>query len=110
MGNLRNIKKNIKLICGDIASECLVAGTFNANADEKKLSDAICQAARLQTDTIRKVSVQFDKTPKDFENKRAYRAARRKYFKQAYSALDSLFFKEVDGILAKMNQAVPAQK
>ena len=106
MGNLRRLKKNIKNLCGDIASECIIAGTFYKDADEKKLADVVYKAAKLQTESIKKVSINFDKTPRDFPNRAAYRKARTKYFKKAFSSLDTLFFKEADGMIAELNQAV----
>lgn len=107
MGNLRRLKKNIKYLCGDIASECIIAGTFIQEADEKKLADVVYKAAKLQTQSIRKVSVSFTKTPKDFANVKEYRKEKKKYFKNSFSALDSLFFKEADGLIAELNQALP---
>lgn len=110
MGNLRRLKKNIKCLCGDIASECIISGMFINGADEKKLEDVVYKAAKLQTQSIRKASVSFPKTPKDFQNRHEYRKEKRKYFKTSVSALDSLFFKEADGLIAELNKALPKKK
>lgn len=110
MGNLRRVKKNIKALCGDIANECIVAGMLYPNADESKLADVVYGAARLQTRSIKKLSVSFDKVPRDFANRADYNKARRKYFKEAIASLDSLFFKEAESLVASMNQAIKEKK
>lgn len=106
MSNLRQVKKNIRNLCGDIASECVIASSFYPSVDDAKLADVVYGAAALQTKSIRKLSVCFDKTPRDFENKAAYNKARRKYYREAIAALDSLFFKEAEGLVAQLNDSV----
>ena len=106
MGNLRQLKKNIKNFCGDIASECIIAGTLFDNADQTKLADIVYKAAALQTQSLRKVSVSFDKTPRDFPTKALYNKARRAYFKKAINSLDTSFLKEINGLVAELNQSI----
>lgn len=107
MGNLRQLKKNIKNFCGDIASECIIAGTLIDGADEQKLADVVYKTAALQAKSLKKVSISFDKTPRDFPNKAEYNKARRAYFKKAIASLDTLFLKEAEGLIAELNQSVP---
>lgn len=110
MSNLRQVKKNIHQLCGDIASECIVASTFYPSVDDAKLADVVYEAAALQTKSIRKLSISFDKTPRDFENPAEYKKARRKYYREAIAALDSMFFKEAEGLVAQLNSAVKSSQ
>lgn len=107
MSNLRQVKKNIKNLCDDIVAECVIAETLRQNVDTKKLADVVENAIKLKYDTIRKVSVSFDKAPRDFTNKAEYKKARNKYYKKALASLDALFFKQVESMVAELNKAVP---
>lgn len=107
MSSLRQVKKNIRNFCGDILAECVLAGTLYSDADEKKLADAVLMTAKLQTETIRKLSISFDKSPRDFTNLSEYRKARRYYYRKAIASLDSIFLKEAESIIALMNKAIP---
>lgn len=107
MSSLRQIKKNIKSFCNDLTAECVIADTLGKNVDSKKLADVVYNTVKLKYDSLKKVSVAFPKTPKDFANKAEYNKARKKYFKQAFASLDTIFFKEIDGLVAQLNKAVP---
>lgn len=107
MANLRRLKKNIKHLCGDIASESIVAATFVNGADEKALANVVVKAAKLQSMAMKRVPLSFDKVPRDFDNKAAYRRAKRNYYKKAYDSLDGFFMKEAEEIVAELNKALP---
>ena len=110
MANLRRLKKNIKALCGDLSCESVVTSTFVEGADEKSLAEVVIKAAKLQTGTLSKVNVVFDKTPRDFANRAEYRKAKREYFKKAYDSLDGLFIKEAESLIAQMNKAIPKKE
>lgn len=105
MGNLRTVKKNVRNYCNDLIGECIVAETINKEADVKKLADIVEETVKLKYDTLRKVSVSFDKAPRDFPNKAEYKKARKNYYKKVYRSLDSLFFKQIDQLIADLNKA-----
>lgn len=108
--NRRNLKKIIRYTCGDIAGECLFASNLIPQADAAKLDQAIIDAAMLQTATLKRVGIDFDKTPGDFDTPAAYAKARRTYFAKAYAALKADFNKQVAAIVKEMNSALPARK
>lgn len=108
MANKRNLKKNIKYICGDVAGDCLFSECF-IDAEPQKLSQIIVDVANLQEDTITKVSFSFDKTKKDFATKNEYKEARRKYFRLAYNTLRKQFYDNLGEIVKEMN-AITAKK
>ncbi|MDE6268577.1 MAG: hypothetical protein K2M04_05800 [Muribaculaceae bacterium] len=110
MASKRNIKKNIRLVCGDIAGECIVTARLIPGADVPVLHKAIIAAADLQSDSLSKVSVAFDKTPRDFANRHDYNKARRDYYRKAYGALSADFNKVLEEIVKEMNTAVPRPK
>ncbi len=77
--------------------------------DQQKMNEVIFKVADLQCDTINKVTFSFDKTAASFENKKAYRDARAKYFRKAYHKLSSDFQTSVEGIVNDMNAAMPSK-
>ncbi len=101
MANRRNLKKSIRYACGDIAGECIFAETNAENVD--KWDNIIINVALLQEEAIKRLSVPFDKTPKDFENKKEYRKARRAHFKQVEKALTEYMHTETKKVIEEMN-------
>lgn len=111
MANKRNLKKYIKYTCGDIAGECIFAKIYFAGVDDNKMDEIIVKAAGLQTTTIDKVSVSFDKTPKTFGGNLAdYRKAKKQYFKECYKALKQEFVKDIENIVCEMNAALSQEQ
>lgn len=111
MANKRQLKKSIRFICGDLAGECLLARQLMPNADKEKLNQAIIEIANLQDETLSNITFSFDKTPRDFSDKKAYNAAKYAYYHTAFSKLIDHFNDSVKQIVHLMNEALPnAQK
>lgn len=111
MANKRDLKKYIKYTCGNIAGECIFAKIYFDGVDCDKMDDIIVKTACLQTNTIDKVSVSFDKTLKSFEGNAAkYKKAKTAYFKEAYKALNKELADAVNEIVAEMNAALSQEQ
>ena len=111
MANKRDLKKYIKIVCGDIVGECVFAKIYFDGVDCEKMDDIIVKTAFLQTNTIDKVSVSFDKTLKSFEgNAMEYKKARKAYFKECYKQLRNELENEVNAIVAEMNSAMSKEQ
>ena len=109
MANKRQLKKEIKYVCGDLAAECLIAKNFIKGVDKDAMIKNISDVASLMINTLDKVSFAFDKRPGDFADGRAYRKARRDYYTKAYAALRTKFYDRITEIVKAMNAAVPAE-
>lgn len=96
-------------MCGDIAAESLLAKNFVRGVDEKAMTDVIAKVADLQVSALRTTTFSFDKYPRDFETRDAYRKARAAYFKKAYSSLRVKFYDKVNEIVKQMNAALPQE-
>ena len=107
MANKRTLKKHVAYVCGDLAAECIVASHLIKGADAEALRNLVLKIAILQNDTIRKVNISFDKTPRDFEDAGKYNAAHRRYFATAYTKLMEGFNAAVRSIVDEMNKALP---
>lgn len=110
MANKRDLKKQIRLICGDLAAECSFAIEMINGIDKEKMVENIRKIATLQTETLAHVSFDFDKTPSDFENKAAYHKALYAYNDAAFKKLRDDFNAGVEAIVKDMNAALPKQK
>lgn len=111
MANKRNLKKSIHKVCGDIAAECIMACEVYDDLDRNRMAEIIRKTAILQENTLRRVSVAFDKTADAFDTAHAYHTARRKYFAQAFHSLIETFNREVIEIVNEMNATLsPEQK
>lgn len=108
MVNKRVFKKSIRNSCGDAAAEILFADFAN-EVESSKIAQIVVSLAELQQETIENVSVSFDKVPRDFENGREYRKARRTYFKAMFAALIKQFATRLGEIAKEMN-AIKAGK
>lgn len=107
MANKRNLKKQIRFICGDIAGECIMAKYFIPGVDKAKLDEIILQVADLQTTALARANASFDKTPADFANRAEYRKAHRAYYAKAFKSLSDGFTAQVEAIVKEMNKALP---
>ncbi len=107
MANKRNLKKAIRRACGDMAGECIFAESTFIDTDIEKWDNIILDVALLQEEAVNRISVSFDKTPSDFENRKEYRKARRAYFKQVEKALSQYMHDETEKVVKDMNALVP---
>ncbi len=110
MANKRQTKKYIKNICGELATECVLAMQYVPNIDTEKIRGLINEAIELQVSSLKHMTIVFDKSPRDFQNKNEYKAAKEKYFKTAYIALAKEFNAKVLEIVDGMNKAVASHK
>lgn len=108
MANKRQLKKQIKYICGDIACECIMARNFIPSINLEKMNEIIYNVASLQTSSLKRVTFSYDKVVADFGTKHEYNVARSKYFAEAYKKLISDFNTEVNKLVKAMNEALPA--
>lgn len=107
MANKRELKKFIRNTCGALALDMVLARESFPAIDRKAVHDVVLEAARLQTRTLSRVSVEFDRTPAQFESKAAYNKARQAFYKEAYANLLADFEKAVKEIVGQMNAALP---
>ena len=109
MANKRNLKKQVKYVCGDIATDCLIAGNYVKGVDKKTMQELVGKLASIQDNTLKNISFSFDKTPGDFENRHAYYAARKAYYKKAFASLKDKFNDRIQEIIKEMNAALPQE-
>ncbi len=110
MNNKRILKKQIHLICGDIAAECALAIEAIPGVDVEKMTQNIRDIAALQTNTLANISFAFDKRASDFPTRHEYRAALSAYNQAAFRRLRIEFNEAVEKIVHNMNAALPAKK
>lgn len=110
MASKRQLKKRISYVCGELAAEILLAAHFSDKADRESINKIVGEIAALQIHARERVSVSFDKKPRDFaEGRDKYNKARRVYFKKAFASLRAEFGKKVLDIVKDMNAAIPAE-
>lgn len=107
MANLRDLKKEVRYVCGDIAAECMIADTFIKDVDRKKMKELVVKIADLQNNALAGIDFAFDKRPADFETSRAYSAARASYYRKAFKSFREKFYARVNEIVHEMNAAIP---
>lgn len=108
MANKRDLKKEIKYVCGDIAVDALMIRDYVKDADTQKLEELVIRLADLQQNTLRNISFAFDRSHTSFDNEKAYRKAAHQYFHQAYAKLREEFNKQIFAAVKTLNEAVPA--
>lgn len=106
MANKRDLKKQIRYICGETAMVCLMTRDAYNNIDPQELNQLVVRVADLQTQSLRHVSVAFDKTPRDFDSLNLYHKARKQYYAAAYKKLNDEFNQELQAIVKSLNEAI----
>lgn len=110
MANKRDLKKQIRYICGDIAVECMIAAETVKDIDIKAFAAVIDQIAELQTNALHNATFSFDKIPADFESRAAYNKAASAYYKKAYKSFNDDFNTQLQTIVKAMNNLLPRNK
>lgn len=109
MANLRDLKKEVRYVCGDLAAECMIADTFIKDVDRKKMKELVVEIADLQNNALAGIDFAFDRKPTDFETSRAYSAARASYYRKAFKSFREKFYNRVNEIVHQMNGALPTK-
>lgn len=107
MANKRQLKKQIRYTCGDMAAELLCACACYDGFDDAQVSEIIGKIAALQVDSLKNISFGFDKNHKSFDNAADYNKARAAYNRAAYRKLRADFLDSVKAIVKEMNAAMP---
>lgn len=110
MANKRQLKKAIKNVCGDLADVCIINRVYVPGVKPEEMNRLICEAAKLQCDTVENVTFAFDKIPGSFADRHEYNKARAKYFRQAYAKLRKEFADGIEGLVKEMNAALPEEQ
>lgn len=103
----RAVKKQIRYACGDIAAECILARHFVDNVDAEAMNAIVWRVADLQTEMLSHCTVTFDRTPRDFANRREYARALHAFRKAAFNNLRKEFNTKAVEIVKDMNAAMP---
>ena len=106
MANKRQLKKAIGYACGEMAGECFFAQNTFENTNPEDWDKIVLDIALLQAEAVNRVSVDFDKVPKDFASGKEYKKARRTYFKAVEKALANYMKEESEKIVGAMNALV----
>lgn len=109
MANKRDLKKQVKLVCEDLATECMFAADYVKGVDANEMYGIVGKIATLQENALNRISFSFDKTPSDFDNMHDYHKARKDYFKKAYGSFREKFSTHVNEIVKDMNAALPQE-
>lgn len=109
MANKRTVKKQIRNICGAMASELLSAACYFEGFDAQKVEELVGRIASLQVNALSHCSFIFDKSKKDFDSPHAYAAARKAYNRKAFNKLGDDTKAEVAAILKEMNALLPQE-
>lgn len=103
MANKRDLKKQIHYICGEMAINCIFTRDCFDDVNRDRLNDIIVEIANLQSQSLRHVSISFDKAAHDFESKREYKKQANAYYRKAYKALVDNFNNKLQDIVKEMN-------
>ncbi len=109
MPNKRQLKKYVRHLCGSVAGECILARAID-DADPQLIGQAIVEVADLQDATLQLVSFSFDKGQREFDDAKAYRRARRAYYRKAYAKLTKEFHEGLNNAVSTLNKALKEAK
>ncbi len=104
MKSKRDLKKQIKYVCGDLVGECLLIGEIVPADKQDEAGQLVIDIAVLQESTLDKVSFSFDKSQRDFANRHEYLKARSAYYRAAFGKLHEEFNSALSEIVHRMNQ------
>lgn len=103
MKSKKDLKKQIRYICGDLVGECLLIGEVVSADKQDEVNQLIVDLAILQESTISKVTFAFDKCERDFATRHDYLKTRSAYFRTAFGTLHDQFNAKLREIVHRMN-------
>lgn len=103
MQSKRDLKKQIRFICGDLVGECLIIAEICPENKLGEVNQLIVDLAVLQESTISKTNFCFDKTPGSFPSLHEYKKAKSAYYRQAFTTLHKQFNIALNDIVHRMN-------
>lgn len=109
MANKRDLKKEVRYICGGLATECLLAADYVKGVDRNVMRAIVGKIAALQANALQGVSFSFDKVASDFDSVADYNKERRAYYKAAFDSFRKKFNTRVQEIVKEMNAALPQE-
>ena len=104
MKSKRDLKKQIKYICGDLVGECLLIGEICPDDKQDELAQLIVDLAVLQEEALSRCTFSFDKAARDFASESEYKKAKSSYVRKAYNTLHDQFNGRLSELVHKMNQ------
>lgn len=103
MQSKRDLKKQIRYICGDLVGECLIIAEICPEEKLGEVNQLIVDIAVLQESTIAKTNFSYDKSPKDFDSAHAYKQAKSAYYREAFRTLHKQFNIALADAVHRMN-------
>lgn len=103
MQSKRDLKKQIRYICGDLVGECLIIGEICPEEKIAEVNKLIIDLAILQEETIAKTNFCFDKTAKSFNSAYEYKQARSAYYREAFRTLHKQFNIALSDAIHRLN-------
>ena len=100
MTNKRQLKKYITRVQDEVAQMVVPAAVLSGLIDESKAIESLVQLASLSIQARGRLSIGFDKNAGSYESVRAYKAARKAYFKEAYAKAVQEFEAGVNALIA----------
>lgn len=104
MQSKRDLKKQIRYICGDLVGECLLIGEVCPEEKLEDLNRLIIDLAVLQETTVSHTNFSYDKSPKDFPTLHDYKKARSAYYREAFTTLHKQFNTALSDCVHRMNE------
>lgn len=103
MQSKRDLKKQVRYICGDLVGECLLIGEICPEEKLDEVNQLIVDLAVLQESTIAKSNFSYDKSAKDFGSSHEYKQAKSRYYRQAFTTLQKQFNAALSDAVHRMN-------
>lgn len=108
--NKRTLKKEIRLICGALAGECVITKITVPGVNAEALNEIIYDIADLQTNALRMVNITFPRSESSFDSHKEYSDEKHRYFRAAFRKLKTDFNNHVEKIIKAMNAVLPQEQ
>jgi hypothetical protein len=108
--NKRTLKKEIRLICGALAGECVITKITVPGVNAEALNEIIYDIADLQTNALRMVNITFPRSESSFDSHKEYADEKHRYFHAAFRKLKADFNNHVEKIIKAMNAVLPQEQ
>lgn len=104
--NKRDLKKYINRMSEEVAQSILPAAVVAKVIDNEKAENILTDISMLSTKALSKINISFDKSPEAFASVKAYAAAKKAYYREAYAKLLTEFEDGIQKLIEPINKAL----
>lgn len=104
--NKRQLKKYINRVSEEVAQSVLPTAVVAKAVTDEEADNILTQISALCAKALSRINIAFDKSADTFETVKAYDAAKKAYYREAYAKLLKDYEEDIEKLIAPINKTL----